>query len=1239
MATVTRPEPRPTNLDPRVSHPLDQLRGVIRRYVVIEAVLSAVLFFGVWFALGLVADFVLFRATAWDWVLDAPWVLRLLALIAAVVLFLGTVTLRLVRRLSKELSYPSLALVLERRFPRVLGDRLITAVELADVARAARDGYSVEMVRQTIAEARSRVGDVPVSRVFNWRRLWRMGYLAVGLAVAVVIVGYVSFAIAAKSMNPYRFGWRFIHVSATFLERDLLLQDTPWPRQAHMELMGFQGDEPLRVGRDSGAPTVRARAFRYVIADKNERLGWRPMKWTDNRSFWSDSEYPDEPFATFQSIEGVPADGSAAWRMDDVVIRAEGLSRKLADVRASLQALNAKADELLGQNRLRRLPGEASPDRWQVPDPAAASGWRPLKWSEVKLVLGVPSVGEAPVSRLKPAAGRAVPVLPESPPGEWSVGFVEVQTTALEAELTPVLKTLGQLAELADQPSMGRRLRRLDVPGRVTLEYAGSTKTGSATLTAEQNHEFAGQVTDLKEDVWFTVKAEDFRTDPREINLINPPLFERLIRTDYQPAYLYHAPPIGEFYDAFRETAPDQVLPPPSLRDSFATQVMLATAYWRTQKLPPQRMRELPLALTGDRSVFTVPAGTEVVLTGLADADLRAAYIEPRAGLLPGGTPGSRSWIPLKVGADGRTVTVELRGDYKLGAGRDVFHVYQDEAGWVWGETLATTPTVEFDLILEQTYGVQSRRQILIQTTEDQAPSVEVALDGVRKVNNIRVQVNKKSAIVPLPVPCYLVTPDARLEFHTESVVRDDRGLSEVSFEVDRWVQTYTEAGEQGRVAEPKIDRIAGSSFPVGRFVNLRQPGTRTRAELVQLLLNPLRDEDRSPQVTTVKLSDPNTDIFDLRALRLAPPTTDEGQLHYRIDLAVQAVDTNYATGPRRTRNRDPINLLVVSEAELLATMNADENAMASRLDQVLAAISQARGNFQGVVRADNGGPPHLIGATRMKAIEIGNDVNRSRTEVQGVLLDCRRLYRECQINRVSEKTTARYGRLANRIDRVLGVNPTAINDEEKEELAEGRLRPKGTFELTSPAVAKVVNELVPNDKGQTGKWADPKLIDAAETELVNLEQELLSIRSELGDVIQLNNNVRRWKLLLANRKLAVSEELLKLKVAIEGDLTSPNPRLQPVGQVLLAKGQSKTVKQKVAWRQYAKPDLTIALSSSDPDGVTVTGQVKLKLPDDPEILESEFEFEVKAGQKLGDFIVTLKPSAGDPVQIMVKVQ
>src|SRR5262245_26735578 len=163
MATVEQKRPktgpvRQVERDPQVYHPLDRLRGIIRRYVIIEGVLSVLLFLSAWFALGLLFDFGLFKTLRWDWVRDGSWWLRLFALVTAVALLIGIVVFRIIRRLTREFSYPALALVLERRFPKLLGDRLITAVEMADVEQMGRYGYSKDMLRATIAEARERVG-------------------------------------------------------------------------------------------------------------------------------------------------------------------------------------------------------------------------------------------------------------------------------------------------------------------------------------------------------------------------------------------------------------------------------------------------------------------------------------------------------------------------------------------------------------------------------------------------------------------------------------------------------------------------------------------------------------------------------------------------------------------------------------------------------------------------------------------------------------------------------------------------------------------------------------------------------------------------------------------------------------------------------------------------------------------------------------------------------------------------
>ena len=58
---------------------------------------------------------------------------------------LAVVVVKVILRLVREFRDSALALVLERRFPRQLGDRLITAVEMADPHLAKKYGYSQQM--------------------------------------------------------------------------------------------------------------------------------------------------------------------------------------------------------------------------------------------------------------------------------------------------------------------------------------------------------------------------------------------------------------------------------------------------------------------------------------------------------------------------------------------------------------------------------------------------------------------------------------------------------------------------------------------------------------------------------------------------------------------------------------------------------------------------------------------------------------------------------------------------------------------------------------------------------------------------------------------------------------------------------------------------------------------------------------------------------------------------------------
>jgi hypothetical protein len=1118
MATATDRPTLPTAISGEIIHPLDQLRGTIRRYVVVEGLLSAGLFVAVWFVLGLLLDFGLFKAATWDWVVDGPWWLRFAALGVSLLLVVAILALRIARRLSKDLSYPSLALVLERRYPKLLGDRLITAVELADVPQAARHGYSAEMIVQTIAEARERVAKVPVNDVFNWHRLRTMARVLGGILLGALVVGYIAYGIGAKTLNPYKYGWRAAHVVGIFLERDVLLWDTPWPRRAHLEVVDFP-DEGLKIAKDAQAPRVQARAFKWVVADRSAPLGWRPMVWSD----------------ITESLLG----GSVPYM-------APSLAGATID-------------------HLEMIAFQNSAARTQLRD-------------EVK--------GER---------------------------FIEIQN-GLE-------RVFDVLNQHADNPRLARRIRRLEIPENVRLTYSGAKTAGSTTLAPGGDNEFASEVAGLKERVRFTIRAEDFRTPARVIDVVSPPMLTKLVRTEFQPAYLYHTPP---------QLPSGETPEKPYLTGKH------------------QRLPDKTLSLTGDRSVVTVPAGTELVLTATTDKDLLDAVIRPKIGLVPGAKPGSSEPVPLMNTSwwfrllaqppytdDGRTFVIAFRGPHRL------------------------TSSLEFDLEFTDTDKVKSRRTVLIQVTEDQPPTVEVAVDGIRKVETL-VEGRRTGQFL------YYVTPSARIPFNPESVVRDDHGLGKVEFVYTYWAEASSlEAAFQGRsIARLFLDApvlsgpqalalpaahaglfvgLSGkpltASAPVGRFFEMqRDVPMLTREALAKQLREPF-PEGQSPLVKKVELNRPNADVFDI-AQAFNDPATNENKLlarasevqaRYRIDLNVVATDTNLESGPKTGKNQEVIRLLVVSEADLLSQIGGEESALAGVLKEAQEKVGAAKTKMEFVRNKNGVGDPKdelTMAPVKVRAADALQDLAKARDKVQGVLRDYRRIYRECQINRVSAPATSGYGRLGNRFERVLGENPAPIDDEETRDVGSGALRPLSTFAHVEKLLGDVVGAL------SEGRWADPATTSDTEIEINKLFAELEKLRSLLGDRLELEKLTNQLSNII-ERQEQVRRDLKKREDVANEERLSPVPTLGPAGPIFLTKGETKKVRHTIKWNQFKEDDLSVKVAASDPTGVVVPAELKLNF----DANNLDFEYEIRAGQKEGDFAVTLTPQAGKPVKVQVTVK
>src|SRR6266542_276313 len=220
MATLSNPPARSRDFDEsrrRVQHPLQRLRRWIRSYVTAEGLALLLLYLALWFWIGLALDwgafalsrtelfYRIFHEPPIDWVLILPPWFRGSILLILVAGLLALVALKVFVRLFYDFRESALALVLERRFPKLLGDRLITAVELADRRKAARYGYSQEMIDETVAEAADRVDRAPLGEVFNWGRLaWQAALLIVLVLVAYAVVGAGACAVDYASEGQAR---------------------------------------------------------------------------------------------------------------------------------------------------------------------------------------------------------------------------------------------------------------------------------------------------------------------------------------------------------------------------------------------------------------------------------------------------------------------------------------------------------------------------------------------------------------------------------------------------------------------------------------------------------------------------------------------------------------------------------------------------------------------------------------------------------------------------------------------------------------------------------------------------------------------------------------------------------------------------------------------------------------------------------------------------------------------------
>jgi hypothetical protein len=1095
-------------------HPLERLRGIIYRFVTVDVILFVLLFLSFWFWLGLAVDYGAFKAFGLDIAQQLTPLVRYAVAGVLLVTLLAMIAVRVATLFRTELSDRALALVLEKRYPTVLEDRLITAIEMADVERVAREGYSADLVRNTIREARERIGQVDVRAVFNWGRLWKKAGLLVGLSVVGIVIAFAAHALAARKFDAPRAGNQFADVASIWAERNVLMWKTPWPRRALVQIVEFDDDghpNELRVGKGAAIPPkVAARAYKWVVADRTDPDGWRPLTVAD-------------------------------------------------------------------------LPKHCN--------------------------LTAPAVSPAPV------------------------GATTIDDLELTAGQDPAVQDLlAKLEAVTDDLKNTRKVRKLIVPSELTMRYDAlqSKARMYLTLNRDATGRYASDVAGLSESVRFQVSAEDFTTARRQITLVPPPTFIDLYRDEYQPAYLHHAAPAlsAEELDPKGPLAKDNPLavgnPQYALRGL-------------RQAFPGKR-----ISITSDKSVFSVPIGTELTITAQADKPLKRVELKP----VSANVPTSALLLPAQSPFD--TFKVRFGADNPI---------------------RQTDRATEFQLVLTDTDNVSSTRTIAIQATDDAPPAVDVIVDPViRRVGGY-----------------YYVTPVARIPFLPESKISDDTGLTGVRFEFKKTeeeavsvvqARAMDAAAVVAAAATPfqpspapaavlahnKLwlfqygsgltkdasgnDRLPGVSVP--RFSADDKSGDYDR--VVRHTLSQVRKwaadglpADLPPQaVKAVKLSDAVGDAFDLQ--RWMPDLLErkpgEVQPRYKVELFVVAKDGNVElvgkdgkpAEPKTAKNLDPIRLQVVSEQDLLAEVAKDEEQQMTRMEDVMKKATDGFTKLEKESSILTLLPPQppadpaaakgwkdQLDSSAVRATDIQQDVNKVRDILSTMRTEYDKLYRELDTNRCGPNVLRKY------------------------QVTDPNMRKNGYLDILKrifdTSLPKCEQSLAAYQSAlATARRPSNEEVSVARTDYLALNRDLAELQTEIGIGQDLAKGREELRKIIAAQQNQ-GKNIKEIEKNESEKLFVPNVSVPRVVQVQA--GKTVTTQVSVEWRLYDKDEAYIAIDTPADSGLTVPKEMTVKSAGE-ELTKADLT--ITAGMKPGLYTVTLRPGPFKkdrpirPVELTVEV-
>ena len=976
MATVT--EQRSTtnwmDTDRRVRHPLQAVRGYIRTFVLLEGLGLALVYITLAFWIGLFLDWGLFQAFAFDWVQELQeltagqgngyW-LRLSLLAIFVAGLVTVIFMKTVMRLFREFSDRSMALILERRFPRELGDRLITAVELADPKLAVKYSYSLPMIQKTIREAAERVERLPVRDVFNWARLRRIfalfGVLSLGLYLLVGVSICTGDSIRGARFDPTGFAYRFNDTAGIWAERNLLLMDSYWPRSSYLELIGFQ-DTPehpgdMRVGRDEQRPPLQARAIAWVMADHHVQGGWRPMKWNDL------GNYIDPSLLARVTI---PSDWPDwAIDLDDVKDRVNG------------SAFPPESWQGLSSGAIRK----------QMQDPAMKKAAQSANMTQTMGAL---------LDWHTWTVDRVA--------NEWENEKVQSALLAGHADSAKALEEiLDELTKLAEKPSMSRKLRQLEVPAKVWVRSRGVTTKNDAESQLQLNNKYVIGLADIKESVRFTVIANDYYTPYRNITLRPPPALVKMTVDKEEPAYIYfrlqgEQSPLKGKKRATRNHLISVTGNESTMKVPFGTDVTLTAHVEPGRRLkdawisPPDKVQLGGSQVPDVAASFSPGEGKEgedqvvVHLKHLVRAQEFTLYIRDLDSVK------GKHQVRIVVDDDQPAELLDVELDAVLRNPRFRTDAGKSASGPSWAsDAFLITPdallpikgTVKDDYGLTKVEWKYEFEQVEIELQGDMPtrPKAPGAVSGNRTIGRAAL-VASSFQFLPGEGGMALYGP-AYWAWMTRMLVEDLK------------TKSLSSEGEESRMLESFTSRLRAHG------------GALALDDLERKLNNPAspRELYRKHSWKGARGTEwtDDEDAFDVRKYlpKLKSPDPQRlAQLHYLLKVSISATDNNIETGPSVSRMKKPLQFLIVSPTELLAQISLEEELLSERLESVFQKLGNAK-TILGEQFFKLSEPEPKFAEIALRIDQTTRGISEGFGKTREVLTDFTRIRDELYVNRV----------------------------------------------------------------------------------------------------------------------------------------------------------------------------------------------------------------------------------------------